>query len=465
MGRRWASLGLLCCSFLMIVLGSTIVFTAAPSIAGRLGLAVNDVQWIFSASAIVSGGLLLFGGRVADLVGHRRVFLTGLALFTSASALCGAAWNSDVLIAGRVLQGIAGAMLTPAALALVMAVFPAGAERTKALAIWSTLGGIGATAGLLAGGLVVDHLGWRWVFLVNVPVGLAVLALGPLLLPSGRHPTARRELDAAGAVAITAALMLLIYAITRIPATGWLSLLTLGPLTVAAALMAVFVVTESRSAAPLLPLRILRSPTLVHGNIVLVVAGFAVDGMLLILTLYCQQVLGYTAIQFGLAVSVMTLASLGGSYGAQRAISRYDVRPVAVTGVMLIAGGCGLFARLPVNGAFLPDLFPGLLVFGLGMGAAFVSGSVASLANVTDSDSGVAAGLQNTSFTLGTALGVAVLSTVAAARSGPSTDAAALVAGYRLAFAAAAFAPLVGLLAAAVGRPARRMLVTEREMT
>jgi EmrB/QacA subfamily drug resistance transporter len=453
--RRWYALALLCVAFFVVVLGSTIVFTAAPTMADALGFAAGDVQWVFTASALTSGGLLFFGGRLADLLGRRRMFMIGVGLFTLSSMLCGLAWSAPVLIGARAVQGAAAAILTPAALSLVTTTFPAGPERNRALGVWSMIGGIGATAGLLTGGVVTDGLGWRWIFFINLPVGLAVLALSPVLLRERRELARARAFDPAGAATITVALVLLVYAITQVPRVGWGSWQTIVALAASAALIALFAVVETRSAAPLLPLRILRSRTLVGGNAVLLIAGLAVDGMLFILTLYAQQVLGYSAVRFGLALAVMTLASIVGSYAAQHVVTKTGFRPVAAAGMVLIGLGCLLLTGVSADGTFLGDLFPGLLVFGLGMGAAFVAGSIASFAGVGERDSGVASGLQSTSFTVGTALGVAILSTVATARTnallanpGHAARETALTAGYRSAFGAAVAVAVVGLVAA-----------------
>jgi EmrB/QacA subfamily drug resistance transporter len=450
--RRWYALALLCLTFLVVVLGSTIVFTAAPTMANALGFAAGDVQWVFTASALTSGGLLFFGGRLADLLGRRRMFMAGVGAFTLSSMLCGLAWSETILIGARAVQGAAVAIMTPAALSLVTTIFPSGPERNKALGIWSMLGGIGATAGLLVGGAVTEALGWRWVFFINLPVGLIVLALSPVLLRDSRKRDSHRAFDAAGALTITAALVLLVYAITQVPSVGWGSVQTVGLLAASAALIGTFAAIETRTTAPLLPLRILRSRALVGGNVIMLIAGLAVDGMLFTLTLYAQLVLGYSAVQFGLTLMVMTVASIAGSYGAQYAVTRLGFRPVAAAGLTLIGGGCLLLSHVSVGGTFLVDLLPGLLLFGVGMGGAFVAGSIASFAGVEERDTGVASGLQNTSFTVGTALGVAMLSTIATARTADLADSVAhdvaLTAGYRSAFTAAVVVVVIGLLAA-----------------
>jgi EmrB/QacA subfamily drug resistance transporter len=451
--RRWYALGLLCMAFFMVVLGSTIVYTAVPSIARDLGFSVEGAQWVFTAYALTFGGLLLFGGRTADLLGRRRMFVVGVALFVLSSLLCGLSWDGGVLIGARAVQGAAAAIMSPAALSLVMTTFTQPAERNRALGVWSAVGGTGATAGLLVGGLLVDGPGWRWVFFLNVPVGVAMLAAVPALLAESAERTAERRFDPAGAVTATLGLIALVYAVTAAPTAGWASASTIVLLLVAALLLAVFVAVEARSAAPLLPLRIFRSRTLVGGNLVMLVAGMAVDGMLFTLTLYAQNVLGYSAIAFGLAVAVMTLASIGGSWTAQRTVTRIGFRPVAAAGLVLLGVACALLIGVSPGGDFAHDLFLGLFVFGLGMGGAFVAGSISSLADVDEQDAGVASGLQNASFNIGTALGVALLSTVAVARTdalrhGGTAGAGMLTSGYSWAFAAAVVVCVLGLVAA-----------------
>jgi EmrB/QacA subfamily drug resistance transporter len=450
--RRWFALTLLCLTFLVLVLGSTIVFTAAPTMADDLGFAADHVQWVFTASALTSGGLLFFGGRLADLLGRRRMFMLGVGAYTLSSILCGLAWSEAMLIGARTVQGASLAIVSPAALSLVTTLFAPGPERNKALGIWSMLGGIGATAGLLVGGAVTDAAGWRWVFFINLPVGVIVLALSPILLRESGDRDCARAFDAAGAATITAALVILVYAITQVPQAGWASAQTMLLLAASAALIGLFALVETRTSAPLLPLRILRSRALVAGNIIMLIAGLAVDGMLFTLTLYAQQVLGYSAVQFGLTLMVMTVASIAGSYSAQHAVTKVGFRPVAATSLTLIGAGCVLLSHVSVNGTFLADLLPGLLVFGMGMGGAFVSGSIASFAGVDERDNGVASGLQNTSFTVGTALGVAILSTVAAARTNHLANSVphdvALTAGYRSAFTGAVVVIVVGLIPA-----------------
>src|SRR5215211_6760463 len=310
----------------MVVLDSTIVYVALPSIDEALGFSAGGLQWVMSAYLLTFGGLLLLGGRSADLLGRRRMFMIGVGLFAAASLVCGFAWSDQVLVAARVVQGVAAAIMAPTALSLLMTVFEEGPERNRALGIWGGIGGVGATSGLLIGGPVTAGLGWEWVFFINLPVAVGVLALCPALLPEGRAPGGRRVYDVAGAVTITAALVLVVFAVSEAPDAGWASAQTIGSIFAAAVLIAAFVRIETRSAAPLVPLRIFRSRTLVGGNLVLLTAGAAVDGMLIIVTLYAQEVLGYSTVQFGLMVSVMTVMSVAGAVSGQAAVTRVGSR-------------------------------------------------------------------------------------------------------------------------------------------
>ena len=415
--RRWLALGLLGTAFFMVILDGTIVYVALPSIDKDLGFSASGLQWVMSAYLLTFGGLLLLGGRSADLIGRRRMFMAGVALFAGSSLLCGFAWSEAVLIGARVLQGAAAAIMAPTALSLLMTVFEEGAARNKALGIWGGIGGVGATSGLLIGGPVTEGLGWEWVFFINVPVALGVLALCPVLLPESADPLRPRTYDIAGAVTITAALVLLVFSVSEAPEAGWTAATTIGALAASATLFAVFVWVEARSAAPLVPLRIFRSRTLVGGNLVLLTAGATLDGMLIIVTLYAQEVLGYSTVQFGLGVAVLTVMSVAGAVGGQALVTRIGLRPVALTGMSLVGLGCLYLTRVSVEGSYFADVFLGLLVFGLGLGATFVASQIAGLSGIAEQESGLAAGLVDSSFNIGSALGIAVLSTVAVTRT------------------------------------------------
>ena len=454
--RRWLALALLGTAFFMVVLDSTIVYVALPSIQEALGFSTGGLQWVVSAYLLSFGGLLLLGGRAADLLGRRRIFMVGAGLFGGSSLVCGLAWSDEVLIAARVVQGTAAAIMAPTALSLLMTVFPEGPERNKALGIWGGIGGVGATSGVLIGGPVTAGLGWEWVFFINVPVALGVLSVSRALLPESHQRSGRRVFDVAGAVTVTAALVLLVYAVSEAPDAGWTSAQTIGLAVSSVALITVFTVIESRSSAPLVPLRIFRSRMLVGGNIVLLTAGATVDGMLIIVTLYAQDVLGYSTVQFGLMVAVMTVMSVVGAISGQALVTRIGPRPVAVVAMTLLGIASLLLTQVSANGSFISDIFLGLFVFGAGLGAAFVASQIAGLAGVAEQESGLAAGLVDSSFNIGSALGIAVLSSVAVARTddvvasstGSVDPAFAMTEGFQSAFLVAVGIALLGAICA-----------------
>jgi EmrB/QacA subfamily drug resistance transporter len=461
--RRWLALAVLGTAFFMVILDGTIVYVALPQIAADLGLSAGGAQWVMSSYLLCFGGLLLLGGRTADLLGRRRVFMAGVGLFATSSLLCGLAWSPAVLIAARAAQGAAAAIMAPTALSLVMTVFPEGAERNKALGIWGGIGGIGATAGLLIGGPVTGSLGWQWVFFINVPVGLAVLGFGRRLLPESTGTGCVRCFDVAGGVTVTAALGLLIYGIAGASGAGWTGTRTIASLVASALLLGLFGLIEARSRGPLVPLRIFRSRALVGGNLVLLTAGMSVDGMLLIVTLYAQDVLGYSPVQFGLMTAVMTVTSVIGAYTAQAVVTRTGPRPVAAAGMALAGTACLLLTQVSVDGSYWRDIFFGLLIFGTGLGAAFVASQIAALTGAAEQESGLAAGLADSAFNTGSALGIAILSTVAVSRArnvprgaGREAGLRAMTEGFQTAFAVAAGIAALGvLLALLLFRPRR----------
>jgi EmrB/QacA subfamily drug resistance transporter len=454
--RRWLALALLGTAFFMVILDGTIVYVALPSIDEALGFSAGGLQWVMSAYLLTFGGLLLLGGRSADLLGRRRMFLIGVSLFAGASLLCGLAWSDQILVAARVLQGVAAAIMAPTALSLLMAVFEEGPERNRALGIWGGIGGVGATSGLLIGGPVTEGLGWEWVFFINVPVGLGVLALCPALLPESRDPVGRPVYDVAGAVTVTAALVLLVYAVSEAPDVGWTAAQTFASLVASVGLLAAFLWIERRSVAPLVPLRIFRSRTLVGGNVVLLTAGAALDGMLIIVTLYAQEVLGLSTVQFGLGVAVLTVMSVVGAVSGQALVTRTGPKPVALGGMTLVGTACLVLTQVSVDGSYFGDVFLGLLLFGAGLGATFVASQIAALSGIPERESGLAAGLVDSSFNLGSALGIAVLSTVAVARTedvlggaGQSADTGlAMTEGFQTAFLVAFGIAALGALLA-----------------
>jgi len=458
--RRWQALALLCTAFFMIILDSAIVVVALPSIDADLAFGAGDLQWVLSAYLLSFGGLLLLGGRAADLLGRRRMFIAGTSLFALASLGAGLAGTTEALLTARAVQGVAAAIMTPTALSIVMTTFPEGAERNKALGIWGSTGAIGGTAAWLIGGPITSGLGWEWIFFINVPVAAGVAALSPVLLRESRATVRRRRFDLAGAVTITAALVSLVYAVVQAPQVGWTDVQTLGLLAMAAILLAVFVAIESRSAAPLAPLGVFRSRALVGGNLVLFALGTTGFGVPFILTQYAQEVLGWSPIHFGLASVVMPLTAVIGTFTAQALATKGGVRPVAAVGLALTGLGSLLLTQVSVDGTYLGDIFFALLLLGPGIGAAFVAGSIASLTGVAETEAGLASGLNNAAFQIGGAVGTAILSSVAVAGahgSGSPTD------GFQSAFAVAISIAALGTVAATVLLGGKRMRVAEAE--
>jgi EmrB/QacA subfamily drug resistance transporter len=349
--RRWWALALLCGAFFMVILDAAIVIVALPSIEADLGFSEQGLQWVLSAYALTFAGLLLLGGRAADLLGRRRVFMVGLLFFTLASLLCGLAWSAGALVGARVFQGIGAAIMTPTALSIISTTFEEGAERNKALGIWGMMGAFGATAAWLIGGLLVESSGWEWIFFINVALGLIALALCPVLLRESRAMTARRSYDPAGALTITGALVLLVYALVEAPNAGWGSLQTIFLVAGAAVLLAAFALIESRHRAPLVPLRLLRSRTLVGANFLMLLFGTLGFGVPFILTLYAQQVLGYSALEFGLTSVVSPAAAGVGMIVAQAVVLKVGFRPVAETGMALIGAGSFGLTQASVGGS------------------------------------------------------------------------------------------------------------------
>jgi EmrB/QacA subfamily drug resistance transporter len=455
--RRWWALAVLCGAFFMVILDANIVMVALPSIDADLGFSEQGLQWVISAYALTFAGLLLLGGRAADLLGRRRLFMVGLLFFTAASLVCALAWSPGALIGARAFQGIGAAIMTPTALSIISTTFE-GAERNKALAIWGMLGAFGATAGYLIGGPLVDGPGWEWIFFINIPVGLIALALSPVLLRETRATTTSRSYDPAGALTVTGALVLLVYALVEAPDAGWGSLQSILLFGGSAALLAIFALIESRHRAPLVPLRILRSRTLVGANGVMLVFGAVGFGMPFVVTQYAQQVLGYSALEFGISFVITPVAAAVGMGVAQAAIARVGFRPVAATGMALLGAGSLLLTQASVGGSYFGDIFLGILVFGCGIGPVFATATIAALEGVAEREAGLASGLSNTAFQLGGALGVAIVSTVAVSRSEGYEAANPLVGlteGFQSAFVACVVLAAMGAVLALLllGRP------------
>ncbi|MFC9910863.1 MFS transporter [Streptomyces sp. NPDC127197] len=446
--RRWSALALLCLAGFMVILDSQIVVLALPSVADGLGFSASGTQWVMSAYLVSFGGLLLLGGRTADLLGRRRVFMTGTVLFGLSSLLCGFAWTAGVLVAARAVQGVSAAVMAPTALSILLNTFEEGHERNKALAIWSGSGGFGATAALLIGGPLTDVLGWQWVFFLNAPVALLLLALSPVLLRESRAEARARSYDPIGALTATAALVICVYAVVEAPRAGWLSAQTLGLPALAAALALLFLRVEARSTAPLVPPRLLRSPSVSGGNLVVFLLGSCAFGMSYTLSQYGQGVLGLSPLRFGLYNVVMPAGAVVGSYAGQALVTRIGARPVAVGGLALVGMGSLLLAGVPVAGGFARDLLPGLLLFGPGLGACAVAGSIAALTGVAERESGVASGINTAAFQIGGAFGVAVVTSVAVSHADKAERLAALTQGYRAAFTACAVLAAAGVACA-----------------
>jgi EmrB/QacA subfamily drug resistance transporter len=412
--RRWSALALIVTAQFMVILDVAIVNVALPSIKSDLHFSETNLQWVISAYAILFGGTLLLGGRLADLLGRRKLFVSGLAVFVATSLLCGLAWSEESLIVFRAAQGLGGAMLAPAALSLLMTTFAEGRERNLALGIYGAASGSGAAAGVLLGGILTSYLSWSWVFFINVPVGIAAIALTPLLLKESRAGLGHRHFDFPGAASVTAGLMLLVYATTRATTDGWGATSTLALLAGSAALIVSFVVIELRSPSALLPLRIFRLRTLTAANAAMAIVGAVAFSEFFLLTLYLQDVLHYSAVQSGVAFAGFALAVVVMSNVAQAVVGRFGVRPTLTAGLLAYALSVAWLTRLPVDGHYFWDLFPGFVLGGAGMGLSFVPVTIASLTGVERSDAGVASGLINTSRQIGGAIGIAAVSAIAA---------------------------------------------------
>jgi EmrB/QacA subfamily drug resistance transporter len=435
--RRWSALALIVTAQFMVILDVAIVNVALPSIKSDLHFSETNLQWVISAYAILFGGALLLGGRLADLLGRRRLFMAGLALFAASSLLCGLAWSEGSLIAFRAVQGLGGALLAPAALSLLMTTFAEGRERNLALGIYGAASGSGAAVGVLLGGVLTSYLSWSWIFFINVPVGIAAIALAPILLEDSRADLAHRHFDLPGAATITSGLMLLVYAMTRATTDGWTATSTLVLLGAAVALVLAFVFIELRSRSPLLPLRIFRLRTLTAANVAMAIVGAVAFSQFFLLTLYLQDVLHYSAVQSGAAFAAFALSVVVVSNVAQVVVGRIGVRPTLTIGLLLSAVSVAALTRLPVDGHYFWDLFPWFVLGGAGMGLSFVPVTIASLTGVDRSDAGVASGLVNTSRQIGGAIGIAAISAIAATSSSNYADshgvsaAAALDHGFR----------------------------------
>ena len=454
---RWFALAVIVAAQFMVVLDVAIVNVALPSIKTDLHFNQENLQWVITAYSILFGGVLLLGGRLADLLGRRRLFAVGIVLFTVSSLLDGLAWSEGSLIAFRSLQGLGAALLSPAALSILTTTFEEGRERNIALGIWGAASGSGGAAGVLLGGALTSTFSWSWIFFINVPAGAIVLAVTPWLLRESRAKLDHRHFDTAGAASITGGLMLLVYAMTRATQHGWATTETIGLLAASAALVAGFVVIELRSKAPLLPMSIFRLRTLAASNISGLLLAAAVFSQFFLLTLYMQQVLHYSALKTGPDYIALTLSIVGFSAVSQSLVTRIGVRRVLPVGLLLTAAGLVLYAQLPVHGHYFWDIFPAFLLSGIGLALAFVPMSIGALTGVRQSEAGVASGLINTSQQIGGAIGVAAATTIATTftthyvNAHPGTSAlagSALNHGFQVTFYVLAALAVAGALAA-----------------
>jgi EmrB/QacA subfamily drug resistance transporter len=448
--HRWRAFAVLAVSFFMTVADLAIVNVALPTIGRELHMAESSLQWVVTGYALTFGGFLLLGGRAADLLGRRRILMAGLAVFTGSSLGCGLATTDSVLILMRCLQGLGAAIVLPAALSIVMNMFPEGAERNKALGVWGAIGASGATVGVLAGGLLTRYAGWQYIFFLNVPIGAAALLLAPRIVPESRLATARRRYDPFGAVTVTGGLSLLVYAISTAPQAGWGTARTVVLLATSVVLLAAFVVIETRVEAPLIPLRIFRLKTLAGANAVSLLLGGSFFAFIFIGTLYMQQVLGYSALKAGLAWLATSLTSVAFAGLSQALVTRGSAKLVMAAGMAMIGGGILWATQVTVHGTFWASLAGPWAIVGVGTAFAFIPVSIAALAGVAEHEAGLASGLLNTTQQLGGAIGVAVASTIAATHATTllhqgAASAAALTSGFQWAFWACGAIGLAGV--------------------
>ena len=448
--KKWFALALLLAVQFMVILDVAIVNVALPSIQLDLGFSQENLQWVISAYALVFGGFLLLGGRSADLLGRRRIFIVGTVIFTLGSLLCGLAWSEGALISSRAFQGLGAALITPAALSILVAMFAEGRERNIALGAWGAVGGVGAAAGVLFGGILTDYLSWEWIFFVNVPVGVAALVLSPFLLSESldRHG---QGFDIPGAALVTAGLSLLVLAITQGHGWGWSSGRTIGVFVASGLLLLAFIGWELRVKHPIVPFGIFRLQTLTAANVVGFILGTAMFAMFLMLTLYMQQVLGFSPLKTGVGYLAVAGTAIIWANVAAAAVTRVGVKPALVFGMSLMTAGLLYFTQVSVDGSYWADLFPGFLIIGLGLPFAFVPVTIAAVAGTKREEAGLASGLINTSQQIGGAVGIAILSTIAVsttddALSTGTAPPVALTDGFAAAFWAGAAIAFAGVL-------------------
>ncbi|MFZ1881341.1 MAG: MFS transporter [Gaiellaceae bacterium] len=451
---RWKALAIVCAAFFMTVLDVSIVNVALPSIGKALHFTESNLQWVITAYAITFGGFLLLGGRAADLLGRRRVFYVGVAVFTIASFLCGLAWSEGVLIGARALQGLGAAIISPAALSIITTMFDEGPERNKALGIWGAIGGSGAAVGVLAGGLLTKYLGWEWIFFVNVPVGALALALAPRFVRESRSDRETTQ-DIGGAITVTGGLALLVYAVSNAPSHGWSSTWTITRLAIAVALLIAFLVIESRAKDPLMPFRIFRVSTVAGANVAGLLLGIVVFSNFFLLTLYVQKVLGWSALKTGITFVATAGTAILWAGVAQALVTRIGAKTVMAIGFVAMIAGMLWYTQIPVHASYWSDLLPGYLLVGFALPFCFIPVSIAALAGVEAHEAGLASGLINTAQQIGGAIGVAVTSSVSIThfnhqlKSGASFQ-SAFTSGSQWAFWVTVGVAIVGLVATLV---------------
>ena len=463
--RRWQALALLCVAQFVVVLDASIVNVALPTIGDSLAFSQDNLSWVVNAYVLTFGGFLLLGGRLADLLGRRRIFIAGLILFAAASLAGGFAESEAVLIAARAIQGLGAALLSPAALSIITTTFKDGSERNKALGAWGAVAGSGGAAGVLLGGVLTEYVGWEWVLWVNVPIGLIAAAMAPRLFAESRVESETREFDFSGAFSITAALAVLVYALVEAPNAGWGSAQTIGLLAGAVVLFGAFVLAERRSSNPLVPFSIFRLRTLTGANVIGVLTGASLFSMFFFISLYMQEVLGFSAIEAGLSYLPLAVTIILAAGIASQLVTRVGFKPILAIGMVFIAVGLFWFSRISADGSFLADVLGPSLLAAVGLGLSFVPQTIAAVSGVSDDEAGLASGLINTSQQVGGALGLAVLSTVAftsigdatASSGGPPTP-QILTDGYADAFFTGSGIALLGLAATLIlirGRDSR----------
>jgi EmrB/QacA subfamily drug resistance transporter len=450
--RRWLALGLLCMAQFVVVLDASIVNVALPTIGKELEFSQDNLSWVVNAYVLTFGGFLLLGGRLADLLGRRRVFMFGLVLFALASLVGGFSDSEGMLIGARAVQGLGAAILSPSALSIVTTTFRDGSERNKALGVWGAVAGSGGAAGVLLGGVLTDGLGWEWVLWVNVPIGIIAALIAPTLLAESRSEGDRRAFDVAGALSVTAGLSVLVYALVDATDAGWGSTQTIGLLALAVVLLAAFVAIELRSPQPLVPFRIFRLRTLTGANVVGILIGASLFSMFFFISLYMQQVLGYSAIHAGLSYLPLALTIIVTAGVASQLVTKVGFKPVLAAGMVFIAAGLIWFGQVSVGGGFLTDILGPSLLAAIGLGLAFVTSTIAAVSGVDEHEAGLASGLINTSQQVGGALGLAVLASIANSVTNDATGSPpqALTDGFQAAFLGGAAFAILGLIATLV---------------